>query len=60
MALAAIQGLYAVVQEKESEIDRLKKLIAAIEAQYSTLERLVQAGIAPMHLGSAKTGVGTR
>ncbi len=42
VALAAIQGLYEVVQEKDEEISILKKQNADLESRLAALEALVQ------------------
>ena len=44
VALAAIQGLYRVVREKEAQIEALQKDNAALATRLSALEKLVLAG----------------
>lgn len=39
IALAAIQGLSQIVEEKDSEIDALKEKVAAMEARFTALEK---------------------
>jgi hypothetical protein len=55
VALAAIQGLYRIVQEKDAEIAALKaenstqqQQIAAIEARLASLERTAGASRSPL------------
>ena len=44
VALAAIQGLYQMAQEKDALIAKLQEQNAALEARLSALERAAQRG----------------
>ena len=58
VALAAIQGLYEVVQEKDCEIEELKSQIANLKEQEARLARLEALWETREHLNVASPVVG--